>query len=98
MRGPVVLTRDARLSGPNVEETISPVVDQAGYVTLTPVSTPQQGIWMQFEAPFTVESHKEGDNKPVPLRLCDYASAGNTLDDQSRFRVWLTQPIDPRRE
>ncbi|CCG99552.1 hypothetical protein FAES_1542 [Fibrella aestuarina BUZ 2] len=96
VRGPVVLTRDARLGGPSVDETISPVVGQDGYVELKPVSAAKTGLWMQFDALFRLESHKEGDNKPVPLRLCDYASAGNTLDDQSRFRVWLTQPIDPR--
>lgn len=96
VRGPIVLTRDARLGGPSVDETISPVVGQDGYVDLKPIAAAQRGLWMEFEAPFRLESHKEGDNKPVPLRLCDYASAGNTLDEQSRFRVWLTQPVDPR--
>ena len=26
------------------------------------------------------------------VRLADYASAGNTWDDKSRFRVWIREP------
>ncbi|MFD2935927.1 glycoside hydrolase family 127 protein [Spirosoma flavum] len=97
VRGPIVLTRDTRLAGPNVDETISPVLDKEGYLNLKTAKLNQNGMWMQFETPFLLESHKEGDNKPVPILFCDYASAGNTLDDQSRFRVWLPQSVDPRK-
>jgi DUF1680 family protein len=96
VRGPLVLSRDARLGGPNVEEVITPVKNKEGYLDLKPVTVDQAGIWMAFSAPFMMESHKESANKPVDLLICDYASAGNTHDDRSRFRVWLTQMIDPR--
>jgi hypothetical protein len=89
VRGPLVLARDARLGGANVDESAKPVLNKDGYLDLEPAGINTNGLWMQFSAPFLLESHKEGANKPVPLLLCDYASAGNTYDDQSRFRIWI---------
>ena len=96
VRGPIVLARDARLGGPNVDATIKPVTDNDGYFKLEPAGVNQNGIWMEFKAPFMLESHKEAVNKPVSLLLCDYASAGNTNDETSWFRVWFPQSLDPR--
>lgn len=100
VRGPVVLARDARLGGPHVDETIRPVADKDGYLDLEPSTQHQKGIWMQFSALFMLESHKQGAtiNKPVSIPLCDYASAGNTNDYDSWFRVWLPQAISPATE
>jgi uncharacterized protein len=95
VRGPVVLTRDARLGTPHVDETIKPIVDKDGFVDLKPAGINQEGIWMKYKSLFKIESYKEGNNNPVDITLCDYASAGNTLDVNSWFRVWLPQSIDP---
>lgn len=97
VRGPIVLTRDARLGTPNVDETIKPFVDKDGFVNLEPAGVNQDGIWMKFKSPFMIESHKETESKPTEIILCDYASAGNTLDEHSWFRVWLPQSFDPRK-
>lgn len=96
VRGPVVLARDARLGGANVDESAKPVLNKEGYLELEPAGLNTNGVWMQFKAPFILESHKEGPNKPVSLLLCDYASAGNTYDDRSRFRIWIPQLYTPR--
>jgi len=97
MRGPIVLARDARLGTPPVDETIKPIVNKEGFINLEPAGTNQDGIWMKYKGDFMVESHQEGANKPVEIILCDYSSAGNTLDEQSWFRVWLPQSFDPRK-
>jgi DUF1680 family protein len=97
VRGPVVLARDARLGNPHVDETIKPLIDNDGFVNLEPSGINQNGIWMKYKTLFMVESHQEGANKPVEITLCDYASAGNTLDENSWFRVWLPQSFDPRK-
>ena len=97
VRGPIVLARDARLGAPHVDETIKPITDKEGFVNLEPAGTNQNGIWMKYKCAFMVESHKEEANKPVEITLCDYASAGNTLDEHSWFRVWLPQSFDPRK-
>ncbi len=96
VRGPIVLTRDARLGSPHVDESIKPLIDKDGYVKLEPVGVNQDGIWMKYKCLSMIESHKEGENKPKEITFCDYASAGNTLDENSWFRVWLPQSIDPR--
>ena len=97
VRGPIVLTRDARIGTPHVDETIKPLLDKEGFVKLEPAGTNQEGIWMKYKGSFMVESHMEGDNKPVEITFCDFASAGNTLDEHSWFRVWLPQSFDPRK-
>ncbi len=97
LRGPLVLARDARSGEPDINESISPLVDKQGFIVLEPVSTPQKGMWLQVKAPFSYESYKESE-ATLPTKslvLCDYASAGNTYDVASHFRVWLPQLIDP---
>jgi DUF1680 family protein len=96
VRGPIVLSRDARLGArPHVDEIIKPIIDKDGFVDLKPAGVNQDGIWMKYKSLFKIESYKEGDDRPVEITLCDYASAGNTLDVNSWFRVWLPQSIDP---
>ena len=97
VRGPIVLTRDARLGTPHVDETIKPLTDKDGFVNLQAAGTKQDGIWMKYKGSFMVESHQEGENKPVEITFCDYSSAGNTIDENSWFRVWLPQSYDPRK-
>jgi len=97
VRGPIVLTRDARLGIPHVDETIKPVLDKDGFINLESAGTNQDGIWMKYKGSFMLESHKEAENNPVDITFCDYASAGNTLDENSWFRVWLPQSFDPRK-
>lgn len=96
VRGPIVLARDVRLGDmADVDQPAIPVVNKDGFIDLEPTGKKTPGIWMQFKAPFILESHKEGASKATSLALCDYISAGNTIDDKSRFRVWIPQLYDP---
>ncbi len=94
VRGPIVLARDARLDGPSMQALVTPMADKNGYLNLEAAGE-KPGIWMLFKANFKPESYKEEGSQPVSLTLCDYASAGNTNDEHSRFRTWLPQLIDP---
>ena len=96
MRGPVVLSRDQRLGGPNVNESIAPVLDKEGFFPLEFSGEGQNGIWMQYKGNFILESHKEGAKSQEALTLCDYASAGKTYGDDSWFTVWFAQYVNPR--
>jgi hypothetical protein len=96
MRGPVLLSRDARLSGPTLESVISPVADKNGFIELVPEANKKQGIWMEFKASFMPEAYTEGGPKPIFVNLCDYASAGNAREDHPYFKVWLPQLYNPR--
>ncbi|SMC69552.1 glycoside hydrolase family 127 protein [Pedobacter nyackensis] len=97
LRGPIVLARDMRLGGPNVDDALTPILNKEGFIDLQPAGIKTNNFWMNFNADFKIESHKEGPNDPISVLLCDYASAGNTNSEASRFRVWLPQSIDPRK-
>jgi len=97
MRGPIVLARDSRIGGPEMESVIKPVVEAGSFIRLEKNANTKPGSWMEFTAMFNLESYKEEAAKPAPLLLCDYASAGNAASGKSQFRVWFPQLIDPRR-
>lgn len=81
--GPLTLARDARLGGGPL---FSPVRLPAGagagdapQIELDPIPAPA-GIRHAFR--MTVPGSQ-------PIDLCDFASAGNTWDDESTFTTWL---------
>jgi DUF1680 family protein len=97
LAGPIVLARDQRLGGPNVDDMITPVADSAGYFSLEPVSDKNKEMWIEYKGSFLVESDNAGQQNKEAISLCDYASAGKTYDDRSWFRVWLEQYFNPAR-
>ena len=74
-RGPLLLARDARLGQP-IDDPVATLGDAASFVQLEPFA-PSPEIHTAFGA------------GPAHVRLCDYASAGNTWSPDSRYRVWL---------
>lgn len=96
-RGPVVLTMDERLSIPGLEAIIRPVSDKNGNIELTASDKENGDIWMVFSAKFIPESYTEYGAKPIDVELCDYASAGNTMNAYPFFKVWLPQLYNPRK-
>ena len=97
LRGPVLLSRDARLADPDLESVISPRAGKDGYIELEPVTDKNPELWMEFNASFMPESYMEGGPKPIKVTLCDYASAGNSKEGHPFFKVWLPQLFDPRK-
>jgi DUF1680 family protein len=96
-RGPVLLSRDARLAQTEMEAIISPIADKDGYIDLEPVTAKNPELWMEFKAPFLPESYAEGGPQPIKVTLCDYASAGNSKEGHPFFKVWLPQLFDPQK-
>ena len=94
--GPLVLARDSRLGAPDTDEALIPVAGKDGYINLEPFEANNSTFWVTFKALVKTESHKEGPADPVRVLLCDYASAGNTYSDASRFRVWIPLLFEPR--
>ena len=72
-RGPVLLCRDTRLGG---DPLAAADLDLERHPEV--LAAPED-LWMAFELPTAAG----------PVRLCDFASAGNTWDDQSRFSTWF---------
>jgi DUF1680 family protein len=97
VRGPIVLSRDGRLSGISIESIIKPMTDKDGYLKLESVEQKNPEIWMAFKGSFTPDSSVEGGSQIVSVVLCDYASAGNSKEGYPSFRVWLPQLLDTRK-
>jgi DUF1680 family protein len=75
VRGPLALARDLRFGQGSIDEAVALKPDGQGSVHLQEIAAPK-GVQSAFAAAGGV-------------CLCDYASAGNSWDQQSRFRVWL---------
>lgn len=94
-RGPIVLTRDARLSRDNIHDVVH-APDLRQPVPLTAVRSPVSGVWMAFATDLGVGLNLEAPAAQNTRRivLCDFASAGNTWSDASRYRVWQRLPLN----
>jgi DUF1680 family protein len=90
-RGPIVLALDSRFypDKPATHLEIPPM--DGSHVKLVPnVSAAKKvGVRLAFDAAFST-----ADRKEYRITLCDFASAGNTWDDRSAYRVWLPRPLD----
>ena len=75
VRGPVALAHDLRLAQGSFNEPVSLHPDEHGNVPLKKIPPPAR-----VETAFVAAGG---------LTLCDYASAGNTWDQRSRFRTWM---------
>lgn len=96
-RGPVVLSFDTRLI-PRRDGVDAPPMyryefarEKDGSVDVRRVESPDPALWMTFDVACRDEA-----GAPHVLRLCDYASAGNSWEQGNLFRVWTPQPFDYR--
>jgi DUF1680 family protein len=92
--GPIVLARDARFKDGFIYE--SAVFDgQDGYVDLKPSASKPPEVWMSFTAPLVMGTDLEGEFKnPKQISFCDFASAGNTWGEDSRYLVWIPTTLN----
>ena len=94
LRGPVVLARDTRFSDGFIYES-AVVKETKGSVDLLPSQNKPANIWMSFTAPLVLGTDLEGDfRNPKQVNFCDFASAGNTWGEDSRYRVWIPQTLN----
>src|ERR1035437_6389390 len=94
IRGPIVLARDTRFGDGFVYES-AVVKEENGKVDLIPSMKKPANIWMSFTAPLVLGTNLEGDfRNPLQINFCDFASAGNTWGEDSRYRVWIPQTLN----
>jgi len=94
-RGPIVLTRDARLSKDNIHDVVH-APDLSKPIKLTPLASRDPAIWMTFSAELRqgLNLETEEGKKARPVAFCDFASAGNTWHEDSLYRVWQRLPLN----
>jgi hypothetical protein len=90
-RGPVVLAMDKRLMPKNLKGNVRPDFDaQYKLAELTPVQDGGGAFNTVFDVPF---KNMETD-ETVYLRMCDFASAGNTWALDSQYQTWFPVIMD----
>lgn len=93
-RGPVVLARDSRFNDGFVDET-AVIRNENGIVKLEPVTDKPENIWLAFTAPLVLGTDLEGEFRDAkPVHFCDFASAGNTWDANTRYKVWIRETLN----
>lgn len=93
-RGPIVLARDSRFDDGFVDET-AVIQNENGIVKLTQIHEIPDHIWMAFTAPCKLGTDLEGHGaEPKAIMFCDFASAGNTWEPSTRYRVWLPKTLN----
>lgn len=98
IRGPVVLARDTRFSDGFIAEP-AVIAEKEGIVSLVPVKEKPDHVWMAFRADLVLGTDLEGEfRQPRPVSFCDFASAGNTWSEDSRYRVWIPQTLNVMNE
>ena len=95
MRGPILFARDARFNDGNVDRAADFAGVENGYIALTPAASAPDGVWMAVTVSMTLGTSQEGhDAQPRAIHFCDFASAGNTWDIASYYRVWIRQTLN----
>lgn len=98
--GPLVLSRDRRFGDGDTGEVLarnSWTSAQLAAPRICPTRTTRDGMYFTAVGLLTTGVHTKnpGERYPSVINFCDYASAGNTWDDDSYFRVWLPVEITP---
>ncbi len=94
LRGPVVMARDTRFNDGFIYES-GIVQAQENKVNLVAAAKKPSGVWMAFTAPLVLGTDLEGETRnPRQVSFCDFASAGNTWSEDSRYRVWIPQTLN----
>lgn len=94
VRGPVVLARDTRFADGFIYES-AVIRDINGIVDLQSSPKKPANVWMPFTAPLVLGTDLEGEfRNPKQVNFCDFASAGNTWGEDSRYRVWIPQTLN----
>jgi len=94
LRGPVVLARDTRFADGFIYES-AVVKENNGNVDLNPSLKKPDNVWMSFTAPLVLGTDLEGEfRNPLQINFCDFASAGNTWGEESRYRVWIPKTLN----
>lgn len=94
LRGPIVLARDSRFNDGFVDEAVA-IQQKNGKVEIKISDKKQEGVWLSFTAPLKLGTGIESTGNSVSqIHFCDFGSAGNTWDSNSRYRVWLANPLN----
>jgi hypothetical protein len=94
LRGPIVLARDSRFNDGFVDEA-AVIQQKMGIVDIQISDFKPEGVWLSFTVPVMLGTGiASTSEEPRQIHFCDFGSAGNTWDPETRYRVWLPEPLN----
>jgi DUF1680 family protein len=94
LRGPIVLARDSRFNDGFVDEA-AVIQQKMGIVDIQISDFKPEGVWLSFTVPVMLGTGiASTSEEPRQIHFCDFGSAGNTWDPETRYRVWLSEPLN----
>ncbi len=94
LRGPIVLARDSRFQDGFVDEAAK-IQNENNIVELQISDTKPYGVWLSFMASLKLGTGIASTSNPTSqIHFCDFGSAGNSWDENTRYKVWLPEPIN----
>ena len=96
-RGPLVLARDARFNDGCVGETAFRPAQNGELIDLDINKETPEGMFISVTANIILGANTEREyHEPSKVKLTNYASAGNTWNDHSRFKIWFEEPLSAK--
>ena len=94
LRGPLVLARYSKFDDGFVDEAV--IIQHKNNIVDIQVSDKKpEGVWLSFTAPLKLGTGIASTEDPASrIHFCDFSSAGNTWDKNSRYKVWLPEPLN----
>ncbi len=94
LRGPIVLARDSRFEDGFVDEAVL-IQNKNGFVDVQISESKPKEIWLSFTVPLKVGTGISSTSDAASqIHFCDFSSAGNTWDKNTRYKVWLPEPLN----
>ncbi len=94
LRGPIVLARDSRFEDGFVDDAVL-IQNSNGFVDIQISENKPEGVWLSFTAPLKLGTGIASTSDAASqIHFCDFSSAGNTWDKNTRYRVWLPEPLN----
>lgn len=93
VRGPIVFARDSRFNDGFVDES-AVVASENGVIDNARVTAVPPFAWMTLEIPVTAGANLEGTDADRFVKVCDFASAGNSWATDVRYRVWIPKTMN----
>ncbi len=94
LRGPIVLARYSKFEDGFVDEAVI-IQHKNNIVDIQISDTKPEGVWLSFTAPLKLGTGiASTEDAASRIHFCDFSSAGNTWDKNSRYKVWLPEPLN----
>lgn len=93
LKGPIVFARDSRFNDGFVDESV--VLSTKNFVLKDVPKSEKSDFWMTVVTKGVFGTNLESDGKNGrEVRLCDFVSAGNNWNPNTRYRVWLKETLN----